>query len=123
MTLGMQALLAFTPIGLSGLLLVGLGWPAKRAMPLVYAVTAAIALGVWGVSANRVAAATLEGLIITVQVLWIIFGALAGFLAGKIMKSSNGLIANVILGIVGSFVGGWLAGQLGIATATGFSLR
>jgi len=52
-------------------------------------------------------------------ILWIIFGALAGFLAGKIMKSSNGLIANVILGIVGSFVGGWLAGQLGIATATG----
>lgn len=55
-------------------------------------------------------------------ILWIIFGALAGFLAGKIMKSSNGLIANVILGIVGSFVGGWLAGQLGIATAMGFSL-
>jgi uncharacterized membrane protein YeaQ/YmgE (transglycosylase-associated protein family) len=55
-------------------------------------------------------------------ILWIIFGALAGFLAGKIMKSTNGLIANVILGIVGSFVGGWFAGQLGIVTATGFSL-
>jgi len=35
MNLGLQALLAFTPIGLSGILLVGLGWPAKRAMPLV----------------------------------------------------------------------------------------
>ncbi|OGB01750.1 MAG: lactate permease [Burkholderiales bacterium RIFCSPHIGHO2_12_FULL_69_20] len=88
MTLGMQALLAFTPIGLSGLLLVGLGWPAKRAMPLVYAVTAAIALGVWGVSANRVAAATLEGLIITVQVLWIIFGAL---LLLNTLKHSGGI--------------------------------
>jgi lactate permease len=32
----MQALLAFTPIALSGILLVGLAWPAKRAMPLVW---------------------------------------------------------------------------------------
>ena len=88
MTLGMQALLAFTPIGLSGILLVGLGWPAKRAMPLVYVVTAAIALSAWGVSFNRVAAATLEGLIITVQVLWIIFGAL---LLLNTLKHSGGI--------------------------------
>ena len=53
MTLGLQALLAFIPIGLSGLLLIGLGWSAKRAMPLVYFVTAAIALLAWGVSLNR----------------------------------------------------------------------
>ena len=59
-------------------MLVGLGWPAKRAMPLVYIVTAAIALMFWGVSFNRIAAATLEGLIITVPVLWIISGALLG---------------------------------------------
>ena len=45
-------------------------------MPLVYVVTAAIALFAWGVSLNRIAAATLEGLIITVQVPWIIFGAM-----------------------------------------------
>ncbi len=88
MTLGMQALLAFTPIGLSGILLVGLGWPAKRAMPLVYIVTAAIALLAWGVSVNRVLAATLEGLIITLQVLWIIFGAL---LLLNTLKHSGGI--------------------------------
>jgi lactate permease len=88
MTLGLQALLAFTPIGLSGVLLVGLGWPARRAMPLVYIVTAAIALIFWGVSFNRVAAATLEGLIITVQVLWIIFGAL---LLLNTLKHSGGI--------------------------------
>ena len=88
MNLGMQALLAFTPIGLSGLLLVGLGWPARRAMPLVYIVTAAIALIFWGVSFNRVAAATLDGLIITVQVLWIIFGAL---LLLNTLKHSGGI--------------------------------
>ena len=48
MELGLQALLAFTPIALSGVLLVGLGWSAKRAMPLVYVVTAVIALTAWG---------------------------------------------------------------------------
>lgn len=88
MTLGLQALLAFTPIALSGILLVGLGWPAKRAMPVVYVVTALIALMAWGVSFNRVAAATLEGLIITAQVLWIIFGAL---LLLNTLKHSGGI--------------------------------
>ncbi len=88
MTLGMQALLAFTPIALSGILLVGLAWPAKRAMPLVYVVTAAIALTAWGVSLNRIIAATLEGLLITVQVLWIIFGAL---LLLNTLKHSGGI--------------------------------
>jgi lactate permease len=87
-TLGLQALLAFTPIALSGVLLVGLGWSAKRAMPLVYVVTAVIALTAWGMSFNRIAAATLEGLIITVQVLWIIFGAL---LLLNTLKHSGGI--------------------------------
>jgi lactate permease len=87
-TLGLQALLAFAPIGLAGILLVGLGWPARRAMPLVYVVTAVIALFAWGVSFNRVAAATLEGLIITAQVLWIIFGAL---LLLNTLKHSGGI--------------------------------
>tara|TARA_B100001105_G_scaffold83087_1_gene65879 strand:+ start:22083 stop:23783 length:1701 start_codon:yes stop_codon:yes gene_type:complete len=88
MELGLQALLAFTPIALSGVLLVGLGWSAKRAMPLVYFVTALIALTAWGVSFNRVLAATLEGIIITVQVLWIIFGAL---LLLNTLKHSGGI--------------------------------
>ena len=57
-------------------------------MPLVYVVTAAIALFAWGVSLNRIAAATLEGLIITVQVLWIIFGAL---LLLNTLKHSGGI--------------------------------
>lgn len=54
-------------------------------------------------------------------ILWIVFGAIAGWLAGKIMKSERGLIGNIILGIIGSFVGGWVAGLLNIDTATGFN--
>lgn len=76
MTESMYALLGFTPILLAGILLVGMRVPAKIAMPVVYVVTVAIALAAWGMSTNRVAAATLEGLIITAQVLWIVFGAL-----------------------------------------------
>jgi len=73
---GLLALLAFAPILLAAILLVGLRWPAKRAMPLVYLLTAGIALFAWEMSLNRVLASTLQGLVITIGVLWIIFGAI-----------------------------------------------
>lgn len=73
---GILALLAFSPILLAAALLVGLRWPAKRAMPLVYLLTAGIGLYVWDMSLNRVLASTLQGLVITIGVLWIIFGAI-----------------------------------------------
>lgn len=41
-------------------------------------------------------------------IVWIIVGAIAGWLAGIVMKSRQGLITNIILGIVGSFVGGFV---------------
>ncbi len=40
--------------------------------------------------------------------IWLIVGAIAGWLAGLVMKSRQGLIGNVILGIIGSFVGGFV---------------
>ncbi|HUF20424.1 MAG TPA: L-lactate permease [Burkholderiales bacterium] len=73
---GMLALLAFAPILVAGILLAGFRIPAKYAMPGVYVLTCLIALGVWGVSFNRVAASTLQGLILTAALLWIIFGAI-----------------------------------------------
>jgi uncharacterized membrane protein YeaQ/YmgE (transglycosylase-associated protein family) len=43
-------------------------------------------------------------------------GALAGWLAGNIMKGGgSGLLVNIIVGIIGSVVGGWTFGQLGIS--------
>lgn len=51
----------------------------------------------------------------------IIIGALAGFIAGKIMKGGGfGVLINIILGIVGGVVGGWLFGVLGISIADGW---
>lgn len=40
---------------------------------------------------------------------WIVLGAIAGFIAGWLMKAGNGLILTIVLGIVGAVVGGWLA--------------
>ncbi|MHB0777557.1 L-lactate permease [Halomonas sp. WWR20] len=68
--------LAFVPLILAGVLLVGLNWPAKRAMPLVLLVTILIALFAWQMSVTRVMASALQGLILTAAVLWIIFGAI-----------------------------------------------
>lgn len=46
-------------------------------------------------------------------VAWIVFGGVAGWLAGQIMKGGGfGLIGNVIVGIIGSFVGGWVFSTL-----------
>lgn len=70
------SLLAFAPLVLAAVLLVGLNWPAKRAMPMVLLVTVLIALTAWDMSVNRVLASSLQGLVLTGAILWIIFGAI-----------------------------------------------
>lgn len=46
---------------------------------------------------------------------WLIIGAVAGWLAGLIVKGGGfGLIGDIIVGIIGAFIGGWLAGVLHI---------
>lgn len=76
MTDTLLALVAFSPILVAAVLLVGLNWPAKRAMPIAFLLTVFIALWGWQMSPTRVFASTLQGLIITVTVLWIVFGAI-----------------------------------------------
>lgn len=117
------ALLAFLPLVLAGVLLVGLRMPARTAMPLVYVVTALIALFAWEVSFNRVLASTLQGLILTVSILWIIFGAI---LLLNTLKHSGG-IAAIRKGFSGispdrrvqALIVGWLFGCF-IEGASGF---
>ena len=70
------AIIAFIPIVVAGVLLVGFNWPAKKAMPIVLLLTVIIAFTTWGMSANRILASVLQGLGITVTVLWIVFGAI-----------------------------------------------
>ena len=70
------ALVAFSPIVVAAILLVGLNWPAKRAMPVAFGLTVVIALFFWDMTTTRVLASVFQGLGITVSVLWIVFGAI-----------------------------------------------
>jgi lactate permease len=88
--LGLQAALALFPIALGGLLLVGFRVPAKHAMPAAYVAAAVVALGFWRMSAARVAAASIQGLFLTFDLLFIIFGAI---LLLQTLERSGGVAA------------------------------
>ncbi|WP_043529831.1 L-lactate permease [Litchfieldella xinjiangensis] len=116
-------LLAFLPLVLAGVLLIGFRMAAKVAMPIVFLVTAVIALFAWDMTFNRVLASTFQGLILTVSILWIIFGAI---LLLNTLKHSGGIAAirNGFSGIspdrrVQAIIVAWLFGCF-IEGASGF---
>ena len=90
MNQSLLALLAFVPLLLAGVLLIGFRMAARLAMPIVFVVTALIALLAWDMTFTRVLASSLQGLILTVAILWIIFGAL---LLLNTLKHSGGIAA------------------------------
>lgn len=54
---------------------------------------------------------------------WIVLGLISGFIASKIVnKSGEGVLLDIILGIVGAIVGGFLFNQFGAVGVTGFNL-
>jgi uncharacterized membrane protein YeaQ/YmgE (transglycosylase-associated protein family) len=54
---------------------------------------------------------------------WIILGLIAGFIASKIVnKEGQGFILDIVLGVIGAIVGGWLFGLIGHVGVTGFNL-
>ena len=55
---------------------------------------------------------------------WIILGGIAGWLASIVMKRNDqmGCIMNIVAGIVGAFVGGWVFSLFGGASVTGLNL-
>ena len=56
-------------------------------------------------------------------VAWIVFGIIAGFIASKIVnKQGEGLIIDMVLGIVGAMVGGFLSTRLGFGAVDGFNI-
>lgn len=56
--------------------------------------------------------------------LWIIFGGLVGWVASMIMKTDNqqGIVLNVIVGIIGAVIGGWIMAAIGETGTTGFNI-
>ncbi len=54
---------------------------------------------------------------------WIFLGLIAGFIASKIVnKTGEGMILDIVLGIAGAFVGGWLFTMFGSSGVTGLNL-
>ncbi|MDE2712454.1 MAG: L-lactate permease, partial [Acidobacteriota bacterium] len=74
-TLGLAAV-ALVPIAVVALFLVVLRWPASRAMPLSWLAAAGLAWLVWDISGIRIAAASINGLVVAATLLYIIFGAI-----------------------------------------------
>jgi lactate permease len=117
--LAVLSLLALLPLLVVGVLLAGFRWPAKFAMPVGYVIAVVVALLVWQVSFRGVLAATLEGLVVAVTMLYIVFGALlllstltVGGAMATIRAGFNGIspdrrVQAIIIGwLFGSFIEG-----------------
>lgn len=117
------ALLSLLPIAVVGIFLVGLRWPASRAMPLSYFTAALLALLIWKVPFLQVAAASVNGLVIAIRLLYIIFGAI---LLLNVLQESGALtrIRQTFTDItpdrrIQAIIIGWLFGSF-IEGAAGF---
>lgn len=121
--LAVLSLLALSPILVVGVLLAGFRWPAKLAMPVGYALVVVVALTVWQMSVAGVVAATIEGLITAIMLLYIVFGALlllstltVGGAMATIRAGFNNISADRR---VQAIIIGWLFGSF-IEGASGF---
>ncbi len=119
----MYGIIAFIPILITVILMVGLNWPAKKALPVAWLVAAGIALSVWGMDIHGVMAFSVYGVLKAVDVLIIIFGAI---LILNTLKESGAMatINNGFSGItndrrVQAIIIGWMFGAF-IEGAAGF---
>jgi uncharacterized membrane protein YeaQ/YmgE (transglycosylase-associated protein family) len=57
-------------------------------------------------------------------ILWIVFGALVGWVASLIMKTDaeQGWVLNVVVGVIGAVLGGWIMSRFGDSGVSGFNL-
>ncbi|HEY7083469.1 MAG TPA: GlsB/YeaQ/YmgE family stress response membrane protein [Hyphomicrobiaceae bacterium] len=54
-------------------------------------------------------------------IIWLVIGAIAGWLAGQIMKGGGfGLIGDIVVGIIGAVIAGWLLPRVGLFIGGGF---
>ncbi len=72
----LQVITASTPVLAVFIFLVLLRLPAAKAMPISFLITVVLSLFVWKMPGIQVAAATIEGVIVAISILWIIFGAI-----------------------------------------------
>ncbi len=122
---GLLALIASFPIITIFVLMVGFRWPATRAMPLAFIITVIIAYLVWHTPFNLIIASGIDGIIIALNILIIVFGALtvlftlreSGALAA-INKGFTGISPDrrVQAIIIAWLFGGFIEGSAGFGT-------
>ena len=88
MSTGLLAILSLMPILVVAIFLVGLKWPASKAMPISFVVAVVLALFVWKVPGAQVGAATVNGIVTAITLLYIIFGSI---LLLNTLQESGGL--------------------------------
>lgn len=54
--------------------------------------------------------------------LWIVFGALAGWIASMIVRTEQGLLLDIVVGIIGAVIGGFIFRAFGAAGVSGFNI-
>lgn len=121
----MYAIIAFFPILLTIILMVGFNWPAKKALPLALLVAIGIGLGIWKMETHQVLAYVVFGFLKALDVLIIIFGAI---LILNTLKESGGMTTinngfsristdrRVQVIIIGWMFGAFIEGAAGFGT-------
>jgi lactate permease len=117
--------LAGTPLVLAGVLLVGLLWPATRAMPVAYVAALLVGYFVWDMPGEYLVAASAVGVMTAIQILWIVFGALLLLYtlmqAGAFDRINQGFATisddrRVQIVLLGFFLAAFIEGAAGFGT-------
>ncbi|MFD1562531.1 L-lactate permease [Haloarchaeobius amylolyticus] len=120
-----ELVLAATPLVLAGVLLVGLLWPATRAMPIAYAAALIVGYFVWDMPGEYLFAASAVGVMTAIQILWIVFGALLLLYtlmqAGAFDRINQGFATisddrRVQIVLIGFFLAAFIEGAAGFGT-------
>ena len=121
----MYAIIAFIPIIVTVVLMVAFNWPAKRALPLAWALSLIFGIAIWKMSVSHAIAYTLTGFLSAFEVLVIIFGAILIMNTLKrsgamdsINRMFNGITPDARLQaiIIGFIFGAFIEGAAGFGT-------
>ena len=125
MSTGILALLAVVPIAAIFILMVGLRWPATKAMPTTFLIAFLIILFVWKTPLNWLLASSVNGVVVAITIVFIVFGALTLLFTLR----ENGALAAINKGftdispdkriqaiIIAWFFGAFIEGSAGFGT-------
>lgn len=125
MSTGILALLALVPIAAIFILMVGFRWPATKAMPLTFIIAFLLILFVWKTPLNWLLASSLNGVVVALTIVFIVFGALTLLFTLR----ENGALAAINKGftdispdkriqaiIIAWFFGAFIEGSAGFGT-------